>query len=75
MEDTMRKSYKIEVDCPTCAQKLEDCANSTKGVDSCSVNLMTQKLTISSASRDPKEIVEEIAGRMQKIDDDVVIYC
>lgn len=70
----MRKTYKIEVDCPTCAQKLEDCAATTKGVDNCSVNLMTQKLVLSSASRDLGEIVEEIARKMQKIDDDVVIY-
>lgn len=70
----MRKSYKIEVDCPTCAAKLEDCASKTPGVDSCAVNLMTQKLTLCSNEGNLAEIVKEIAEKMKKIDDDVVIY-
>lgn len=69
----MRKTYKVELDCPTCAQKLEDCVNQTDGVVKCSVNLMTQKLVVQSEGRDPQEIIEEIAKKMKKIDDDVVI--
>lgn len=69
----MRKTYKIEVDCPTCATKLENCAQNTTGVTKCTVNLMTQKLMIQSEGRDPQEIIEEIAKKMKKIDDDVVI--
>lgn len=69
----MRKTYKVEVDCPTCAQKLENCAANTEGVVKCSVNLMTQKLVIQCEGRDPQDIIEEIAKKMKKIDDDVVI--
>ncbi len=69
----MRKTYKVELDCPTCAQKLENCVKQTDGVVKCSVNLMTQKLVIQSEGRDPQEIIEEIAKKMKKIDDDVVI--
>ncbi len=50
----MRKTYKIEVDCPTCAAKLQDTASKVDGVESCTVN--------------------QIARKMKKIDDDVVIY-
>ena len=28
----MKKSYKIEVDCANCAQKMEDAANTVSGV-------------------------------------------
>lgn len=70
----MRKTYKIEVDCPTCAQKLEDCAVATAGVEKATVNLMTQKLAIQAEKEEQDRIIREIADKMKKIDDDVVIY-
>ncbi|MBF0580314.1 cation transporter [Erysipelotrichaceae bacterium RD49] len=70
----MKKTYKIEVDCPTCAQKLETCANSIDGVEKAAVNLMTQKLAINAEKEDQDRIIHEIADKMKKIDDEVVIY-
>lgn len=70
----MKKTYKIEVDCPTCAAKLEECASKQAGVESASVNLMTQKLTIYAEPNQQKEIIASIAAKMAKIDDDVVIH-
>lgn len=70
----MKKTYKIEVDCPTCAPKLQSCAEQTEGVEKCSVNLMTQKLVIEAPAESQKAIIESIAKRMAYIDDDVVIY-
>ncbi len=69
----MRKKYREELDCQACDKKLENCVKQTDGVVKCSVNLMTQKLVIQSEGRDPQEIIEEIAKKMKKIDDDVVI--
>ena len=34
----MKKTYKIEVDCANCAQKMEDAANKIAGVKSAAVN-------------------------------------
>ena len=34
----MKKSYKIEVDCANCAQKMEDAANTVAGVASATVS-------------------------------------
>lgn len=70
----MKKTYKIEVDCPTCAAKLEKCAKEQNGVEKCTVNLMTQKMAIEAPAELQKEIIESIADKMKKIDDDVVIY-
>lgn len=70
----MKKTYRIEVDCPTCAEKLEQCAAAESGVDSCSVNPMTQKLVIDAPADQHAEIIEAIARKMKSIDDDVVIY-
>ena len=38
----MKKSYKIEVDCANCAQKMEDAANTVAGVAQATVSFMTQ---------------------------------
>lgn len=70
----MKKTYKIEVDCPICASKLEDCAKTTAGVESCSVNLMTQKLVINAQAEAQDQIIHEIVEKMKKIDDDIVIH-
>ena len=32
-DTTMKKSYKIEVDCANCANKMEEAAKNTAGVD------------------------------------------
>ena len=40
----MKKTYKIEVDCANCAQKMEDAANTVAGVAQATVSFMTQKM-------------------------------
>ena len=37
----MKKTYKIEVDCANCAQKMEDAANTVAGVEKATVSFMT----------------------------------
>ena len=41
---TMKKTYKIEVDCANCANKMEDAAKNTAGVKDATVNFMTLKM-------------------------------
>ena len=38
----MKKTYKIEVDCANCAQKMEDAANTVAGVAQATVSFMTE---------------------------------
>ena len=42
----MKKSYKIEVDCANCANKMEEAAKNTSGVKDATVNFMTLKLIV-----------------------------
>ena len=42
----MKKTYKIEVDCANCANLMEDAARRTAGVQTATVNFMTQKLIV-----------------------------
>ena len=42
----MKKTYKIEVDCANCANKMEDAANKTAGVKNAVVNFMALKMSV-----------------------------
>ena len=42
----MKKSYKIEVDCANCANKMEEAAKNTAGVKDAAVNFMMLKMNV-----------------------------
>ena len=42
----MKKSYKIDVDCANCANKMEAAAQKTDGVKNASVNFMMLKMNV-----------------------------
>lgn len=42
----MKKVYKIEIDCANCAAKVEEAIKKVDGVNSVSINFMTQKMII-----------------------------
>ena len=42
----MSKTYRIEVDCANCANKMEKAARRTDGVREATVNFMTQKMIV-----------------------------
>ena len=50
----MRKTYRIDVDCANCANKMEQAANKTPGVKEAVVNFMTlnemEKMTLDDGS-------------------------
>lgn len=71
----MKKTYKIEVDCPVCAQKAEQAIAKIEGVESCGVNFMTQKLFINAPREKQEAILDEAIARLKKVDDDIVICC
>ena len=42
----MKKTYKIDVDCANCANKMEDAAKKTAGVKDATDSFMTQKMKV-----------------------------
>lgn len=42
----MKKTYKIDVDCANCANKMEEAARKTAGVKDATVNFMTLKMIV-----------------------------
>lgn len=71
----MKKTFKIEVDCANCAQKMERAANEVEGVINAVVNFMTLKMTVEFAEgADAKAVMEEVLKRCRKVENDCEIY-
>ena len=57
----MKKTYKIEVDCANCANKMEDAAKNTAGVQNATVNFMTQKMIVEfEEGQDAKSVMKDV---------------
>ena len=65
----MKKTYKIDVDCANCANKMEDAANKTPGVKNAVVNFMTLKMNV-----DPKAVMEQVPTNCKRVEDDCEIF-
>ena len=74
----MKKSYKIEVDCANCANKMEDAAKKTaktKGVKDAVVNFMALKMNVEfEDGADVKAVMKEVLKNCKKVEDDCEIY-
>ena len=71
----MKKTYRIEVDCANCASKMECAAAKVPGVESATVNFMTQKMIVSFAENaDPAAVMKDVVKACKKVEDDCEIY-
>ncbi|MDO4940942.1 MAG: cation transporter [Erysipelotrichaceae bacterium] len=71
----MKKTYKIEVDCANCANKMQEAANKTKGVKSAVVNFMTLKMIIEFEDGvNEKEVMNNVLENCKIVEDECEIY-
>ncbi len=71
----MKKSYKIEVDCANCADKMEQAAQKTKGVKNAVVNFMTLKMTVEFEDGfDAHEVISEVRENCKRVESDCEIF-
>lgn len=71
----MEKTYKIEVDCANCAEKMEDAAKKTEGVADATVSFMTQKMKVSFADgADEKAVMKAVLKACRKVEPDCEIF-
>ena len=71
----MKKSYKIEVDCANCANKMEDAAKRTPGVKDATVNFMMLKMNVEfEDGQEPKAVMQEVLKNCKKVESDCEIY-
>ena len=71
----MTKTYRIEVDCANCANKMEDAAGKVPGVAAVTVSFMAQKMTVEFAEgADTAAVMKQVLSACRKVEDDCEIY-
>ena len=71
----MKKTYKIDVDCANCANKMEEAANKTACVKNAVVNFLTLKMNVEfEEGAAPKEVMQEVLKNCKKVEDDCEIF-
>ena len=75
MEAKMKKTYKIDVDCANCANKMEEAAKKTEGVKNATVNFMMLKMIVEfEEGQDPKAVMQTVRRNCKRVDDDCEIF-
>ena len=71
----MKKTYKIEVDCANCANKMEEAAKKTEGVKDAVVNFMTLKMKVEfEEGADIPVVMDQVLKNCRKAESDCEIY-
>lgn len=71
----MKKTYKIDVDCANCANKMEAAANKTEGVKEAVVSFMILKMKVEfEDGAVPGEVMERVRENCRKVEDDCEIF-
>ena len=64
----MKKTYKIDVDCANCANKMEEAARNTAGVKDATVNFMMLKMIVEfEDGQDPKAVMKDVLKNCKKV--------
>lgn len=73
-EEGMSKTYKIEVDCANCAEKMQEAARKTEGVADAVVSFMTQKMKVDFVEgADEKAVMKKVLKACRKVEPDCEI--
>ncbi len=71
----MKKTYKIDVDCAACADKMEVAASKTPGVKEVTVSFMTLKMKVEFEDGvDENAVMQEVRKNCKKVEDDCEIF-
>ena len=67
----MKKTYKIDVDCANCANKMEEATRNTAGGKDATVNFMMLKMIVEfEDGQDPKAVMKDELKNCKKVEDD-----
>ena len=71
----MKKTYKIDVDCANCANKMEIAAKKTEGVADATVNFMTLKMKVEfEEGADPQAVMLNVRDNCRKVESDCEVF-
>ncbi len=66
----MKKVFKIEVDCAVCANKIQDAVSKIEGVNSVTVNFMTQKMILDINDDKFDEVYQKVVKTAKRVEPD-----
>lgn len=71
----MKKTYKIDVDCANCANKMEEAAKKTAGVQNATVNFMALKMIVEfEEGQDPAAVMPAVLKNCRRVESDCEIF-
>ena len=71
----MKKTYKIDVDCANCANKMEEATKNTAGVKDAVVNFMALKMKVEfEEGTDVDAVMQEVVKNCKVVEDDCQIF-
>ncbi len=71
----MKKTYKVDVDCAACAEKMQDTIRKTEGVKDANLSFMTLKVKVEFEDGvDPDAVIRTARENCKKVEDDFEIY-
>lgn len=71
----MKKTYKVDVDCAICANKMEEAVKNTEGVKNATLSFMTLKLKVEFEDGvDPQAVMEKARENCTIVEDDCEIF-
>lgn len=71
----MKKTYKVDVDCSNCANKMEEAVKNTEGVKDATLSFMTLKLKVEfEEGVDPQAVMEKARENCKIVEDDCEIF-
>ena len=71
----MKKTYKIDVDCANCANKMEEATKKTPGVKDAAVNFMALKMKVEfEDGADVDSVMQKVIENCKVVEDDCQIF-
>ena len=71
----MKKTYKIDVDCANCANKMEEATKKTPGVKDAAVNFMALKMKVEfEDGADVDSVMQKVIENCKIVEDDWEIF-
>ena len=71
----MKKTYKVDVDCANCANKMEEAVKNTEGVKDATLSFMTLKLKVEfEEGVDQHALIKKTKKNCKIVEDDCEIF-
>jgi copper chaperone CopZ len=71
----MKKTYKVDVDCAACAEKMQEAIKNTEGIKDAALSFMSLKVKVEfEDGADPDAVMQEARKNCKKIEDDMEIF-